>query len=275
MDPLDVAGLEQRSAASRPTVFHCWRGGLRSRAVVALLRASGHDGTQGSGEAFVLEGGYKAYRAEVRRTIEVWDAPPAFALRGLTGVGKTLVLRELERLRPGWTFDLEAQAGHRSSLLGMVGLEPVSQKRFESRIAGRIREGFPGPVVFEGESRRVGDSIIPASVWSALQGATDIELRASPATRVRVLIADYLADEANREPLRRQLIEVESRMQGRFDLKRLLDDGREEELVALLLEHYYDPLYRHSERERNYALSLASDDPRSTAQQIATWIAER
>ena len=121
---------------ARAVVVHCWRGGLRSQSVSALLRAVGLC------DAAVLDGGYKAYRAQVREELLGWDPPPAYVLRGLTGVGKTLVLRELEGQRPGWTMDLEAAAGHRSSLLGMVGLEPVPQKTFESRLAERIRRGL-------------------------------------------------------------------------------------------------------------------------------------
>src|SRR5262245_61618658 len=51
-------------------VLYCWRGGLRSRAVIALLRALGHE------DAFGLEGGYRAYRREVRARIAAWRAPP-------------------------------------------------------------------------------------------------------------------------------------------------------------------------------------------------------
>ena len=75
----------------------------------------------GLDRAVVMHGGYKSYRACVLHEIESFAFPPAFVLRGLTGVGKTLVLRAIERMHAGWTLDLEELAGHRSSLLGMVG----------------------------------------------------------------------------------------------------------------------------------------------------------
>ncbi len=257
------------SLPERPVVLHCWRGGLRSRSVVALLRALGH------GEAMLLAGGYKAYRKHVLRELETWCAPPAFVLRGLTGVGKTLVLRELERQRPGWTLDLEGHAGHRSSLLGMVGLEPCSQKTFESRLHARLRRGFPGPVVYEGESRKVGDAIIPASIWNSMQTGVNIELVASTEGRVRILMEDYLACEASRGRLREQLAVVADKMPGTFPLVELLDSGREAELTRILLEHYYDPLYRHSEKGKRYALTIESEDPKCAARAVAEWIEER
>ena len=73
--------FEPEALPERPVVVHCWRGGLRSRSMIALLRALGLD------RAIGIEGGYKSYRRHVRETIDAWIAPPAFVLRGLTGVG--------------------------------------------------------------------------------------------------------------------------------------------------------------------------------------------
>ncbi|MFT7679216.1 MAG: tRNA 2-selenouridine synthase [Planctomycetota bacterium] len=250
----------------RPVVLHCWRGGLRSRSVVALMRSLGLERAVGLFE------GYRAYRARVIQELAAFQSPPAFALRGLTGVGKTLVLREIERLRPSWTIDLEGCAGHRSSLLGMVGLQPVSQKEFDTNLAARVRAGFDGPVVYEGESRKVGDVIIPGPMWAALQGATNIELTASPEVRGRVLMEDYLARPEARPKLREQLEALEARMDGTHDLPRLLDERREAELVQVLLEHYYDPLYRRSEKGKQYAASFDVQDPVLSAAEVVAWI---
>lgn len=253
----------------RPLVLHCWRGGLRSRSVVAFARSLGLDDVR------LLEGGYRAYRQAVARRLAEWRAPRSFVLRGLTGVGKTLVLRELERLRPGWTIDLEAAAGHRSSILGMVGLEPCSQKQFESRLAERLRSGFPGPVVFEGESRKVGDAIVPPRLWEALDGGVNVLLEASVERRVDVLLADYLEHPSSRDELRERLPFIEARL-GKVKWKgRLvgwLDRGEERELVKTLLELYYDPLYRHSEKGRVYATRIDATDPTDAARACAAWI---
>ena len=40
-------------------------------------------------------------------------------------------------------------------------------------------------------------------------------------------------------------------------------------LVELLLEHYYDPLYRHSEHGRTYAFEIDSTDPARAARELA------
>lgn len=262
----EFAGTPAGELPEHPVVLHCLRGGLRSRSVVALLRRLGYV------QAFALSGGYRSYRLSVREQLDTWRAPESFTLRGWTGVGKTLVLRELEHIRPGWTIDLEGLAGHRSSLLGMVGLEPCSQKTFESRLAARLRAGFAGPVVFEGESRRVGNVEIPPRVWESLQAARNIELVAPTARRVEVLMEDYLALESARPELRAQLAAVEQRMQREGQLVQLFDARREAELVEILLEAYYDPLYRHSEQGHSYELRVDASDPRQAARQIAAWI---
>jgi len=181
-------------------------------------------------------------------------------------------------LRPGWTVDLEGLAGHRSSILGMVGLAPVTQKRFDSALAERLRGGLPGLVVYEGESRKVGDAIIPSSVWESMRAGVSLELTASTSRRVAVLTEDYLARQENRGELRAQLPFIEARLgSARYAgaLVGMLDSGREDELVELLLDLYYDPLYRHSEQSYAYAWSVDTGDPVRAAGEIATWIEER
>jgi tRNA 2-selenouridine synthase len=271
-----LAGLEQSTPTApvgvpdRALVLHCWRGGLRSRSVVALLRALGLR------RAVQLARGYKGYRDEVRGQLERFAAPRTFVLRGLTG--KTLTLRELERLRPGWTVDLEGLAGHRSSILGSVGLDPASQKAFESRLAARLRLGLTGPLVLEGESRKVGDSILPPRLWSALSSGVSIELTAPTARRVEVLCEDYLATPERRAELRARLPFLEQRLGVRAWAGRLvglLDEGRDGELAELLLERYYDPLYRHSGAGHVPATSIEASDPARAALEIARWIEAR
>lgn len=266
----DLMSMPAAPAAEDPVVLHCWRGGLRSRSVLALVRALGLEG------ATLLAGGYKGYRAWVNDEIARATFPRTIVLRGLTGVGKTLVLREIERLSPGSTLDLEALAGHRSSLLGMVGLEPCSQKMFESRLVERVARGFTGAMVVEGESRKVGDVILPPAVWNALSHGANVLLETRVERRVAVLCGDYLADERSRAELRERLPHVEQRMTRAADapsLVAMLDAGRVDALVRLLLEHYYDPLYAHGEKGRVHALRIDATDPARAAREILEWSA--
>lgn len=272
---LTSGGIErlQRELAPAPVrasdvelVLYCQRGGLRSRATAALLQRVG------LGPVAIVDGGYKAWRRRLIERIAAWSAPRTFVLRGLTGVGKTLVLRELERLRPGSTLDLEELARHRSSVLGMVGLSPTTQKHFETRLALRLEQLHGDALVVEGESRKVGDVILPASVWRALEAGANVELTVPLERRVEVLLSDYLAHPRSREQLEPQLVFLQARLERggwRGSLIELLRAGREGELVELLLERYYDPLYRHSELGRRSSVRLDASDPAGAAARIA------
>ena len=61
----------------------------------------------------------------------------------------------------------------------------------------------------------------------------------------------------------------------RGKLVELLEGSREAELVELLLEHYYDPLYRHSERGRSISARIAASDPGRAALEVVAWIESR
>ena len=281
-----IAGLSNAIACEpadeappRAIVLHCWRGGLRSRSVAGLLAGLGLE------RVVHLEGGYKAYRAEVVRSLARWRAPTTYVLRGLTGVGKTLVLREIERIRPGWTIDLEDLARHRSSLLGMVGLEPRTQRGFESALAARLRErgdarpceggDAPPPLVLEGESRKVGDVILPSPIWRALFGGSNLELTADLERRIAVLRADYLGSQLCAAGIARQLPAIEERMKpvpGEATLSELFAEGRVAELVERLLHRYYDPLYRHGEQGRRIDARFDASDPFRAAAEVVAWI---
>lgn len=246
-------------------VLYCQRGGMRSRSATALL------GRLGWERVALVEGGYKAWRLALVERLAAWRAPRILVLRGLTGVGKTLVLRELERLAPGSTLDLEDLAQHRSSVLGMVGRTPRTQKQFETQLALRLPHLRTDVLFIEGESRKVGSVIVPPSVWSAMTSADNLELFAPLERRVDVLLDDYLADPKHRAQLEPQLAFLDERLRARGfspPLVDLLRQGRERELVARLLEHYYDPLYRHSEQGRALQLRVDASDPRAAAERL-------
>ena len=93
--------------------------------------------------------------------------------------------------------------------------------------------------------------------------------------RIAVLKQDYLAAPGSLDELARLLPAIEERMRGPAGeptLTELLRAGRVDELVARLLEHYYDPLYRHSQQGARYAASFDAADPARAARELAVWI---
>jgi tRNA 2-selenouridine synthase len=114
--------------------------------------------------------------------------------------------------------------------------------------------------------------VIPASVWAALDGGKNLLLRADIPRRIEVLATDYLAQTKALPKLRDQLIKVEERMQGTLDLPGLLDAGRIDELVKILLTDYYDPLYLHSEVGRTYVCEIDAAHVGQAARDVVDWI---
>ncbi len=246
------------SLPEAPIVLHCWRGGMRSRSVVALLHALGET------RALHLADGYKGYRAWVRGQLQGLDpAMPLIVLRGPTGVGKTRILADLERRAPGSTIDLEAFAQHRSSILGDVGLAPASQKAFESAFLARLAQLGPGPWFVEGESRKVGDAVVPAAFFEAMEGAVQVRIDASMAYRVGVLAAEYLPSPEHAAALRERLPFLEKRLGKRWtgQLSAWLDQGEWRQVAEVLLERYYDPRYGHHDQRRRWAAELDAEQP--------------
>ena len=233
-------------------IVHCWRGGMRSRSVAALLARLGV-------RVGLLEGGYKAYRSWVLERLAAFpeqeahpSGMPWFVLvAGATGTGKTLLLRRLEAAAPGSTLDLEGLADHRSSILGAVGREPVGQARFESRLAARLDALGPPPWFVEAESRKVGDVVVPAALFRAMRAGHVVELRAAAELGVQVLLDDYLAAADSHAQIAARLPFLEQRLGAEWvgRLGALLESGDYAQVARVLLERYYDPLYEHSGRD--------------------------
>ncbi|MFZ9732902.1 MAG: tRNA 2-selenouridine(34) synthase MnmH, partial [Schleiferiaceae bacterium] len=144
-----VAEVDARAKRdTSPVEVYCWRGGQRSGSVAWLLRTAGY-------EVERWEGGYKAYR---HRVLESWAQPrPYVVLAGLTGSGKTEVLRALHELG-GPVLDLEGLAHHKGSAFGQIGeLPQPTNEQFENDGALRLAELDGQPRIWiEDESRSIG-----------------------------------------------------------------------------------------------------------------------
>ncbi|HEU0264554.1 MAG TPA: tRNA 2-selenouridine(34) synthase MnmH, partial [Geobacterales bacterium] len=129
------AMVEQISTAAngRPLLVYCWRGGLRSGTVAAILDLTGF-------EVIRLEGGYKGFRQQVTSFFEPYlPQGPVVVIHGMTGIGKTTIISHLKGSQLA-VVDLEALASHRGSAFGELGLtQNLSQKRFETLLWDELR----------------------------------------------------------------------------------------------------------------------------------------
>ena len=227
----------------RPLVY-CWRGGQRSGSFAWTLQQIGW-------RAEVIEGGYRTYRRLVNAYLYEQPLPfRLFALDGYTGTAKTELLHHLQR-RGVQVVDLERLANHRGSLLGeMPGGQP-SQKAFESAVSAAFCAFDPArPVMVEAESSKIGERILPPSLWTAMCAAPRIQIVAPVAARAAYLMQAYddiLSDSAR---LRDRLapLRVHRGHEVVDAWLALIDAGDKRALTRALIEQHYDPAYAKSRR---------------------------
>lgn len=227
----------------RPLVY-CWRGGQRSGSFTWTLQQIGW-------RAEVVEGGYRTYRRLVNAYL--YDQPLPFrlvALDGYTGTAKTDLLHYLNQ-RGVQVVDLEGLANHRGSLLGERPGGQPSQKAFESALSAALCALDPArPVVVEAESSKIGERILPPSVWTAMCNAPRIHISAPIEARAVYLASAYDDILSDTERLRDRLSPL--RLHRGHEVVdgwlHLIDAGDKPALTRALMEQHYDPAYTKSRR---------------------------
>ncbi|RPI95114.1 MAG: tRNA 2-selenouridine(34) synthase MnmH [Spirochaetales bacterium] len=263
-----LAGMVERlsNIKGRDIVIACFRGGMRSSTLASLLESLGIP-------VLKLKGGYREYRRYVRGRIDSLEpAVPLFVLHGLAGTGKTRIIRKI-----GNSIDLEAMAGHRSSVFGALGLSPSSQKMFESLLVERIDSlgGHPYAII-EGESRKIGDVHMPSRLLERMRRSSGILVRASMERRVQNILAEYPRDAdpgSVRNIVRSLANRIGSRAAG--TLVDLFERGEFEDFTALLLEKYYDPLYAHSLERMSFIAEVDAGDVDEAARCVVETVRKR
>lgn len=226
----------------RLIIVFCWRGGLRSTAMTAFLHLCGVP-------VFQLKGGYKSFRRHVINYFEHASWARMLVLRGLTGVGKTRILEQLER--GGWPIlNLEALANHRGSAFGAIGCaQQPSQKQFEALLWNKMRHTSSADFILtEGESRHIGRVMLPKRLYATLQDETTLWLETDIQNRIRVISEDYAVDDLPAEAFAHALDSLiprlgHERIRHMHQLLQRKDWGG---LIEKLMLLYYDPLYAHT-----------------------------
>ncbi|MCP4876412.1 MAG: tRNA 2-selenouridine(34) synthase MnmH [Gammaproteobacteria bacterium] len=253
--------------ANNPRGFlYCFRGGLRSRTTQQWMREQGVNYP-------LVSGGYK----EMRRFLidEMQQSArevPLICVGGLTGVGKTRILRQIRN-----HVDFEGFANHRGSAFGQDPLDTQPTViNWENRVSIELlkhRSWFPGkPMFVEDEGRRIGRINMPEYLFAALTRAPRAILQVGTETRINLITEDYIlhswpayqrayADAAEAEFSRfvlDNLARIQKRLGGErykqvkqcFEkaLQCFFKDGSAAEFypgIKILLEQYYDPMYRY------------------------------
>jgi tRNA 2-selenouridine synthase len=251
----------------RTIVIMCARGGMRSTSLVSLLASLGLN-------VFKLRDGYKGYRRYVREELgALGPGAPLFVLQGLTGAGKTEIIRRMPH-----AVDLEEMAGHRSSVFGGIGRAQNSQKRFESLLVDRLRalaRGGAPCMVVEGESRKIGNLHLPGTFYGIMRRSPAILIDTPLERRVEIIYNEYHAhcDDENIPAIVRGL---ESRLGGKNvgRLIALYRAGDIREFIRVMLLTYYDPLYRHTLEHRDYIATIQNLDTSRAVKEVRGSIEE-
>lgn len=230
-------------------VVFCWRGGMRSKSLTGLLEGLGYDVAQ-------LEGGHKAYRNYVLKMFEDYKLKPKLVvLSGLTGVGKTEILKQFPN-----SLDLEDLAQHRSSMLGSVGLKPRCQKMFDALLFKRLEElKNEKCIIIEYESKKIGHVQMPEFLYNSLKTGIQVKIVRSFEERVKRLVAEY--SEYKEELVEKIGLMRKSVGNGKKinEWLKMLEEERFEELAAIILKEYYDPLYSHTVDAVKHNYTLEKD----------------
>ena len=162
---------------------HCWRGGMRSGAMAWALNLYGF-------EVYLLEGGYKKFRNwALSKFNEQYNI---LILGGMTGSGKTRVLRELKR-KGQQVIDLEELAEHQGSSYGSMGkTTQPSQEYFENLLATELDAiDNTAPLWLEDESLTIGKRFIPNGLWHQMRQATVMKMVVPVDERISFLTDEY------------------------------------------------------------------------------------
>lgn len=241
-------------AAAGPTAVMCWRGGLRSTLANEFIGA----------DVARVRGGYKAVRNHLTVHLEPTLARyQTVVVGGLTGSGKTALLKRLEGTHDLRVLDLEGEARHRGSAFGRLAEPQPAQATFENSVAVQLLLGSETRLVLEDESRAIGRIELPDPLYRALQTSPTVVVEETLERRVRRIHHDYVLSLSGalgvgetRAFLNASLLRLKNRLSGAVveTAQRTLADAEASGCwhdpaahagwIVPLLERYYDPLYR-------------------------------
>tara|TARA_B110000305_G_C19450497_1_gene647615 strand:+ start:85 stop:1119 length:1035 start_codon:yes stop_codon:yes gene_type:complete len=226
-------------------LIYCWRGGLRSLSLYLVLKQIGFD-------VEILEDGYKSYRRYVVNFFE--DEIEQFnfnQIKGVTGVGKTLFLKNLEK--SAQVLDLEGIANHKGSILGDIPkFKQPNQKMFETKLFEKL-ETFnrKKKIWVESESIKIGKLNIPSKLWKKMDQGISVKLKTTIDERVKFILKDYKYFTKEPELMKNAML-VLKKIIKKDDYKVIeknLMNGDYISFVKCLINHHYDKAYKKTRSE--------------------------
>jgi tRNA 2-selenouridine synthase len=253
-------------------VIFCWRGGMRSKSVCNLLSMLNVK------NVYQLRGGYKSYRQYVMDFLENKMSQYKFIMmHGLTGVGKTHILDELEAIGEP-VLNLERIAKNSGSVFGNIVFngKPPSQKDFESLIFHVLQDAKEKYVFVESESKRIGSVMVPETVYHQMIEGYHILIKTTLKNRIKIILEDYAHHlEINHFKIVESLNYLRKRLGNKAvdQLIYKIDEKDYTYVVEYLMKYYYDPLYNHSiKKYENYDLVIDYEKIENTIPILSNFI---
>ena len=258
--------FEKNCEKDHKIVVYCARGGMRSSTITALLK-------EFSLPLVKLEGGYKGYRQYLNETLPVLIKNFQFiTLYGKTGSGKTNLLKKLEEL--GYDIlDLEACANNRGSLLGGIGLGARhSQKYFESLVFESLAKAKGSIILTEGESRRIGNIVMPDFLYNGLINSRKIYVEAGLEKRIETIKKEYIKENYDSG----EIVEAVEKLRKYINSKQIdeyvdfINNDKFDFVISDLIEKYYDKVY--SNKNKEYEKTFDNNDEERCVREIIEYL---
>jgi len=246
------------------SIIYCFRGGLRSSISQQwIYEATGKEVTK-------LHGGFKAFRNYLIDHLVPSEQIVPVVLGGLTGCGKTALLKKLEN-----SIDLEGIANHRGSSFGRYVTPQPTQIDFENNLAYALihhkHKGYRS-LILEDESPNIGRCIIPKPLFTYFKTGNMVLLDLPFEERVLNTHNEYViqsqAEYSNAfgeqalpnwfQYINESINKLKKRLGGtlynkiidcfHFAYKKQIESGDNtvhRNWIEILLKEYYDPMYRY------------------------------
>ncbi|MCD4769623.1 MAG: hypothetical protein K8R35_05595 [Bacteroidales bacterium] len=190
-------------------------------------------------------------------------------LGGLTGSGKTDILKEL-RKRGEQIIDLEGIANHRGSAFGAIGLPPQpSSEHFANLLYDEMVKTDPGQRLFlEDESLNIGSVFMPEEIYAKIRESKVIAVMSSVKARLPRLLEEY--GTMPPEQLSESVKKIRKRLGGEKTVEALeaITGGNMERAIEIVLE-YYDRSYRYGLGKRDESKVFIIESETGNAEQNA------
>lgn len=228
-------------------ILYCARGGQRSQSFWSILSSIGFDCER-------IEGGYKTYRNQV---LTYFSTPPTqnfITLYGMTGCGKSELIQNCS----SWSIDIEGLSKHYGSSFGDEAnsfLGQPTNSMFENELYEELTQKS-GLLLVEGESKRLGKIILPTPFFQAYHSGYKVLVTSSMQKRIQRIVAMYSS--IKEQDFFSSLQKIRPYIQKEYleDILKFWEKRDFESIAEILLEKYYDRVYRQTDCE----VTISSDD---------------